>query len=71
MLAGFVLGILEALTAGYIASSMKDAVGFLLRAHPLVPPPSACSAASPRSAPRCCTRSTIFTYQSLASTRWA
>lgn len=30
VLAGFVLGILEALTAGYIASSMKDAVGFLL-----------------------------------------
>ena len=28
--AGFLLGILETLTAGYIASSMKDAVGFLL-----------------------------------------
>ncbi len=30
VLAGFVLGLLESLTAGYVASSMKDAVGFLL-----------------------------------------
>ena len=31
VLAGFILGVLEALTAGYVASSMKDAVGFLLQ----------------------------------------
>src|SRR5664280_554084 len=30
VLAGLILGILETLTAGYFASSMKDAVGFLL-----------------------------------------
>lgn len=30
VLAGLILGILETLTAGYVASSMKDAVGFLL-----------------------------------------
>ncbi len=30
VLAGLALGILETLTAGYVASSMKDAVGFLL-----------------------------------------
>ena len=30
VLAGFILGILETMTAGYIASSMKDAVSFLL-----------------------------------------
>ncbi|MDE2578609.1 MAG: branched-chain amino acid ABC transporter permease [Hyphomicrobiales bacterium] len=30
VLAGFLLGLLETFTAGYVASSMKDAVGFLL-----------------------------------------
>jgi branched-chain amino acid transport system permease protein len=30
VLAGFILGMLETLTAGYVASSLKDAVGFLL-----------------------------------------
>jgi branched-chain amino acid transport system permease protein len=30
MIAGMVLGVLEALTAGYIASTLKDAVGFFL-----------------------------------------
>ncbi|MDE2364642.1 MAG: branched-chain amino acid ABC transporter permease [Hyphomicrobiales bacterium] len=30
VIAGLVLGLLESVTAGYIASSMKDAVGFLL-----------------------------------------
>lgn len=30
VIAGFVLGLLETFTAGYVASSLKDAVGFLL-----------------------------------------
>jgi branched-chain amino acid transport system permease protein len=30
VVAGFILGILETITAGYVASSMKDAVGFAL-----------------------------------------
>ena len=30
VVAGFVLGILETLTAGYVASSLKDAIGFIL-----------------------------------------
>ena len=30
LVAGFILGLLETMTAGYIASSLKDAVGFIL-----------------------------------------
>jgi branched-chain amino acid transport system permease protein len=30
LIAGLMLGVLEALTAGYLASSLKDAVGFIL-----------------------------------------
>ena len=47
LVAGLAVGMLETLTAGYIASSLKDAVGFLLLVLTLWVRPPDCSAAWP------------------------
>jgi len=66
LVAGLILGLLETLTAGYIASSLKDAIGFALLVLTLWTRPTACSAARRSSARDARAFSDFFfTYQTL------